>query len=385
VPTLGGDWSVALLSGRDERSGRPMVLRLMLDDRGEPSGEHAFLDTGFLTGGRTAIIDMRPSPDGRTVLVNTAHGEGNATWLLDVPSGQFGHGVFHPFGDWLPIAWHPDGQRVLVVTGFSLETARVALLDIETEDPEMVPMPFESPASSVVKPLWQLVSASFSPGGDRVVLAFSDDAGQTNGSEVWITDLNGDGMLLAASESHVSHVSWSPRGEWIAVREERPEQTESDGLWSSELRVLRPDGSESLRVGPTIVGIGDPYGWAPQWSHSGERLAYFGGVGPARPGQRNASIEIWEAATAETRTLVPQGRGGVHGLVWAPDDRALWYVATPSDEPSVAQVHRVGADDAGISAAFAGPSRDALSIRLDIRSQALWLSAHHEDEGGTRQ
>ncbi len=380
VPTLGGSWSVALLSGRDERSGYPAILRLMVDaggePRGEPDGERTFLDTGFLAMARTAIIGMRPSPDGRRVLVTTAYGEGSAVSVLDVASGQFSHGILYPYGDWWPVAWHPDGERVLATSGFSLETMRVALLDVRTDALEAVAMPWQSGAPPQEGQVWQLDSASFSPGGDQVALVLTDGAGRTNWSEVWVCGLHGDCRLLDARDSHVSHVSWSPRGEWIAVRQETPVQPYDGDYWVGELWLLRPDGSERLQVGATPVGIGDSYAWAPQWSHSGELLAYFGGAKPTQAGQREASIEIWDSATGSTRTLVPQGEGGVHGLIWAPDDQSLWYMAAPAGEESVGQVYRVGVDSGEVTAAAVGLLGDTLGLRQSIRSQVLWLATH---------
>lgn len=146
--------------------------------------------------------------------------------------------------------------------------------------------------------------------------------------------------------------------------------------WVGELWLLRPDGSERLQVGATPVGIGDSYAWAPQWSHSGELLAYFGGAKPTQAGQREASIEIWDSATGSTRTLVPQGEGGVHGLIWAPDDQSLWYMAAPAGEESVGQVYRVGVDSGEVTAAAVGLLGDTLGLRQSIRSQVLWLATH---------
>jgi hypothetical protein len=176
VPVLESPWRVAVLSGVDSSSGHPAIIRITVDEAGRAQGEPAVLDTGLLAGPRTGSVDMRPAPNGPRVVLTLSYGEGTSTAVLDVTTGEI-EILFHGH-EAAPLAWHPDGRRLLVQTFSAGRPDALRLLDVIRGEWQELPGPRKGSET------WPVTSASFAPDGAEVALALSDEDSGGYRSEV---------------------------------------------------------------------------------------------------------------------------------------------------------------------------------------------------------
>lgn len=367
VVTLPPTWSVVLLSGVHQGREVPALLRLPVDAEGHAVADADVLNVGYLGSGPYAITGLVPSPDDRRVLVSWTYGD--AGWgasVLDVVTGVLGPSLAP--GEGISVkAWHPDGMRVLMQRYLVAAPQEPVLLDITTGERSALPVPTQE------LPTWEISSASFSPDGSEVVLAYTVTDGRSYRSEVWRCSLASTCALLhQSSTSRVDHVSWSPRGDWIAMRQFT--LPGDDAPWDrvGELWLLHPSGGKRIEVGPAFAGGGDWYSVAPKWSHSGEQLAYLGGgqrPSPAGP-VPDTSIHLWSADTGVVRTLVGPEGGAILALSWAPDDRSLLHLQTQLDEGRDFLPVRVDVSTTQTTPVVLG---EELGVHFTADSAALWL------------
>ena len=114
-------------------------------------------------------------------------------------------------------------------------------------------------------------------------------------------------LLHEAPSLRVDVVSWSPRGDWVAMSQFAAPQDWATWDGVGEMWLLRPQGDERISLGPTVATLVAWHATAPQWSRTGDRLAYLAGsqVLTDEGSAFDASLMIWEEKTGEVRTLLP--------------------------------------------------------------------------------
>ena len=181
-------------------------------------------------------------------------------------------------------------------------------------------------------------------------------------------------LLHEAPSLRVDVVSWSPRGDWVAMSQFAAPQDWATWDGVGEMWLLRPQGDERISLGPTVATLVAWHATAPQWSRTGDRLAYLAGsqVLTDEGSAFDASLMIWEEKTGEVRTLLPRSGQTLRALSWAPDDVALLYLATPLRAGGEFAVSRLSF--ATVQAHEVVPAR-GLPIRLGTHSTVLWLTS----------
>ncbi len=370
VATLGPEWSVMLLSGVLPLRGEPAIVRLQVDGEGRPVAGPQALDVSYLNTPWCRIGGMVPSADGRRVLVHWTYGD--ADWgasVLDVITGILGPGLL-PDEEASIEAWHPDGERVLAQTYFGGTPREPFLLNVDTGERQPLPIPRDELRT------WEVSGGAFSPDGSEVVVAYTVSGGRPTRSEVWRCTLEGScDMLFETDTDLVDYVSWSPRGDWIAVRQytpPSPDKPEWDRV--GELWLASVPGAERVDLGAALVAGGGAL--APKWSRSGDQLAYL--RGQQVPGVErlalHTGIAVWNAQLREVHIFLEEGGRYVRSLSWAPDDVSLSYLEAPSDTDAEFALFRVSL--ATMQMQEVVPA-DSLSPRLGADSGALWLT--HEE------
>jgi Tol biopolymer transport system component len=156
---------------------------------------------------------------------------------------------------------------------------------------------------------------SMSPDGRHVALVRSHEPGAYESAgpesqEIYVVDTAGYGAHGITTGRYDDDPVWSPDGQWIAYTHEviDPKTDRS----STELRIVRPDGTGSQRLVHDANGIK-----APAWSPDGRTIAFLSGHGrKARP------ISLLTMATRRVRTVGTMGGFGSN-IVWNPDGRSL--------------------------------------------------------------
>ncbi|HLP09446.1 MAG TPA: hypothetical protein VK178_14885 [Opitutaceae bacterium] len=159
--------------------------------------------------------------------------------------------------------------------------------------------------------------AALSPDGRR--LAFVSSRGGQ--ADIWIKDLvTGEVRNLTRNPAGDFRPAWSPDGRWIAFSSDRESprprsKSEFVLLQSTELYVVRPDGSELRQV--TAAGA---IAGSPSWSADGRRLVFYRAeveeedkIVAVRRLRGTTQIATIDLASSELRVLT----GGV-GEKWSP-------------------------------------------------------------------
>jgi len=170
--------------------------------------------------------------------------------------------------------------------------------------------------------------AALSPDGNQLVFV-SSRSGQAH---LWILDLRTRGLRnLTASPGGDFRPAWSPDGKWIAFSSDRESRKPKDNsgfgtIHSTELFLIRPDGSELQRVTHSGAFAGSP-AWTPDGNqlvfHEAE-LVEVNKVTAARRLRGTSQIGTLDLTTKERRVMTsgpgekfsPQWVSG-RGLVYA--------------------------------------------------------------------
>jgi serine/threonine protein kinase len=294
TPFVGGEWMP---------DSRHVVLSL------EPklkTGSHVWIadtDTGelrALTGGQGIEVDPTVSPDGRRVAFSTFSDNFD---LVEIPvDGQPEHSV----------AWSPVREQYAYITNRN-GTSEIWVHSVgERWDHPLVTQK-DFPEETVEA----FVAPQFSPDGERIAYGMFG----SRGSGIWISSVAGSSptRLLPDGMSGVLPIpTWSPDGNWIAFRSDRP-----DG---AALEKIRVGSTQSVVVKKTAT----PFG--PQWSPDGKWIMLqlpegFGVVSPD-----GSQLRVLNQHT-------DPGAGVAHG--WSRDGKSI-YSVYPG--PSGSSLSRVDVD-----------------------------------------
>ncbi len=367
VPTLVPGSVVVVINGTDA-DGVPQLVRFGWDTRASALSSPATLATGIWST-RDRVYGMLASPRGSYVAINSVYGDAGAqVHVVNVDDGSLGPRLPHDgFGHVLD--WHPDGTRFLLQSSDQPGLpGHTFLLDASSaEGQSTLGLPGAHLASYTVS------SASFSPAGDEVAVAYVD--GNTGNSEVWLIALGGDGRLLGKTESErIELVDWSPRGDWIAMVTWEPGADSATWDYAAQLQLLRPDNREQVLLAATVMSPGPVSLLSLQWDPQGTRLAFLAGervpVGSTLP--LETSIRVWDADGGQIAMIAGEPHRLRAQLSWAGDRSRLVLAEESGPDSWALMATEPGISETPTRLPVAGPG---LAISLDGYSRAVWLTS----------
>lgn len=198
-----------------------------------------------------------------------------------------------------PVAWFPDGKRLLLFMEKQDKTKQLSILTIETGDLDLL-----------VSLGWQ----------DQGFVRISPDGG-------WVAYEQDDDVLLVAADGSVrakvapspaedSVMGWTPDGKGLLFLSDR---SGAFGLWSVRVEEGRPMGEPRL-IRPQL-GAESTIGLSP------EGTLYYG----VRAGRNKVLVGSWDIAAGRAlerpEELVRSFVGPHKNPVWSPDGRYLAFMA----------------------------------------------------------
>jgi len=366
IPTLQPGSSAVLVNGMGPGD-EPRIVRFTWNTSTLSLSEPVSLDTSIWSS-RDRVYGMLPSPHGPYVAINAVHGDAGAeAYVLDVNDGTWSHRLpKEGFGRVLD--WQPDGTRLLLQRSDQPGLpGRTVLVDASILQEES---DLDLPRASLES--YMVSSASFSPVGDTVAVAFVD--GNTGNSEVWLTTVGGATRLVASTEAErIEYVDWSPRGEWIAMVTWSPGPDSTKWDYAARLWLLNPDDGELTLLASSVMSPGPALPLAPQWNAAGTRLAYLEGT--RVPGQSElpmeTSVRVWDAESRQVITITGEPHRLRAQLSWASDGSRLIYAEQSEPGRWALMAVDPGIADSPLSLAVA----DAGGIvSLNSYSRAVWLT-----------
>jgi len=286
-----------------------------------PAPNQYALDTGPI------LIDLYPSPNSQWLVADFAYG---GSRLVDLSSGeaiQF-PAIDSPAAEWRFLAWHPDGQYILIAAGEEL-----LLSDLASQEYEMLNY-YSCPAFEHA----QVNAIAYSPSGqmaDAVVYppvyqsreGWSVEIGlrkDKDESRESITQIPG-GVYLASHS-----LRWSPNGDkliWIVkvVPSEssvpiRIEDTQSQ-LWVAEMH------SGDVRV-LTTLGQASGYNHPAVWSPDGRYIAALKIEGVQGSKDTASNIHVFDPESGTERQVTHFVDWRLSHLTWSPDGQWLAFTVS---------------------------------------------------------
>jgi dipeptidyl aminopeptidase/acylaminoacyl peptidase len=120
---------------------------------------------------------------------------------------------------------------------------------------------FNAPEASTYMPIRNVVSAAWSPGGERVLVSFSNFTDSGGSLRLITADGNRTTPLLAEHPSMLEYALWSPNGQHIVMRRVRPQPC---------LMIAKLDDATLRELAPC-----DPLEYPRFWSTDGEWIAIY--------------------------------------------------------------------------------------------------------------
>ncbi len=207
--------------------------------------------------------------------------------------------------------WSPDHGRI----AFLSWSRRIVVVDADGSDRRVLhrlPRRFEG-----------ITGLAWSPDGSRLAFAIerrknpdhpfgAKDCGQIR----WMSAAGGRTHVVINGEPHITGISWSPDGAWLAIGFEHQNMTRACGD-------DRPLGLARVRLdGSRLHGIGPDLATDPDWRPDGRVIAY-------RDWRRtcHACGEIWVVRPDGSRnhvlTPVPASEGGLRQPRYSPSGQRL--------------------------------------------------------------
>lgn len=168
-----------------------------------------------------------------------------------------------------------------------------------------------------------ITGLAWSPDGGRIAFATAREKGAENvqgpkdcGQIWWIRASGGTAHPVLLGEPHITGISWSPDGAWLAIGFEHQNMTRACGD-------DRPMGIARVRLdGTQLRGLGPELATLPDWSPDGRWIVY-------RDWRRTCHIcgELWlvrpDGSHDHVLTPMPASEGGLSNPRYAPSGRRL--------------------------------------------------------------
>jgi Tol biopolymer transport system component len=287
-----------------------------------------------LTSLGTAIVSVRPSPDGNRIAFTT----------LNIDTISFQIYVVNADGTSLRLAtgatnsfysdWSPDSSRLVVSMCGCVEDRNFDIYVMDADGGNQIQLT-ASPARDD-SPAW-------SPDGKRIVFVRDEDdpgvilLGRGNPE---ITMMNADG----SAQTRLTNVAgediwpqWSPDGKRIAFVSDR----DSTGGATDDLYKINLDGSGLVRL--TIAATPRISNQSGVWSPDGKQIAYVS------IRDRNADIYVMNADGSGQRRLT-LNPGADNQPAWSPDGKKIAFVSVRNDDTDVYVMNADGSGQLNLSA-----------------------------------
>lgn len=201
-------------------------------------------------------VDALISPDGARVAIVTPFSRNGSSLVVRSSGGGAAH-TLEPASDELDqLAWSPDGRRIVVV----VNAKRLDVVDVATGARRAIAR-------------GEILGASFSPDGTRIVYARSRSDQPAWPVNVFVAQATGGGGRAITHDGRSLYPLWGPAR--IAYTHERLRRADAPIY---QLRTMRPDGGgvrqlTHMRIPTLVSGL-----TATSWSADGARLlAEYGG------------------------------------------------------------------------------------------------------------
>jgi sugar lactone lactonase YvrE len=184
------------------------------------------------------------SPDGTRVAVGLGS---DRIGMVDLRTGESTDIVVDPKGAAVPVSWSPDGQRLLIARSDALRSDKVSVARLEVHE---LATGITTPVGEAPGPPW---AAPFSPDGTRVAVPV---AGTDIIELVAVAGSARSRITLTSQQSLASGPSWSPDGRLLVL-------TEVDGA-STRIAFADATGTRQPVPAPLTLrgnGVPDLLGW----------------------------------------------------------------------------------------------------------------------------
>ena len=229
-------------------------------------------------------------------------------WTI-LPSGDGIRRVTRDAVDQHTVAWSPDHRRLAFVEG-----ERTVVITDPRGGHRRVIATLPSRYEDVLSLAWSPRGHHLAIGSARYIEV---ERGTRDCGQVWIVRIaGGSPRVVVGREPHVTGVTWSPDGAWLAVGFEHQNMTVAcGGDRPLGIALVRPDGSG-------LHGLGVRFGTHPDWAPDGSPIAY-------RDWRTTCHIcgEIWtirpNGTADELLAVPPEEEGGLISPRYSPSGRRL--------------------------------------------------------------
>ena len=260
----------------------------------------------------TVMMDMRPAPDGRQVVLSRGIASNTDLYLASPTGGLLKKLTEHPGVDYKP-AWSPDGKRIAFV---SVRENRQNIFIMQADGSGLTQL--TSGTGENTDPAW-------SPDG-RLIAFRSTRDGQGN---IYLMNADGSNARALTSDSaNDLNPAWSPDGRKIIYSSTR--------AGHSDLFLMNADGSSPTQLTTTTQG----HTGLAFWSPDGKRIAFWS----SRDGNNDVFVMNADGSNAQNLTRdaandIPVG--------WSRDGSLIYFRSTRDRRG--ADIYSIKPDGTGVT------------------------------------